>query len=103
MFDQDTIKWFTSLGVGGALALFWAWVYRKDALEWVAAWKGQTELLLDVVKEMTAAMTALSQQCNVQMQMSKDLTNSVHELTGSVSQLVESQRFDRRQGKHHVD
>ncbi len=58
MLDAETLKWCASLGVGGALAGGMFMVYRKDAREWEEAWKGQTALLLQVVKENTAAMTA---------------------------------------------
>lgn len=57
--DTDVLKYFSSMGVGGVIAGLIFLVYRKDAQQWQAAWKGQTELLMDVVKENTAAVTAL--------------------------------------------
>lgn len=56
------MKWLASLGVGGVLAWAMFMVYRKDAKEWHEAWKGQTQLLIQVVKENTAAVTALRDQ-----------------------------------------
>jgi hypothetical protein len=60
LLDLDTLKWLASLGVGGVLAGFIFFVYRKDAIAWQAAWKGQSEMMLQVVKENTAAITALT-------------------------------------------
>jgi hypothetical protein len=57
--DLDTIKFFASMGVGGVLAGGIFWMYRKDSLVWSEAWKGQSQMLLTVVKENTAAVTAL--------------------------------------------
>ena len=34
MVDGETLKWFTTLGVGGVLAGFMFMFYRKDAREW---------------------------------------------------------------------
>lgn len=47
------------LGIGGVLAYAMFMVYRKDAKEWAAKWHEQTKLLMEVVKENTAAMTEL--------------------------------------------
>jgi hypothetical protein len=57
--DVETLKWFVSLGVGGILAGMMFFFYRKDAAQWQAAWRGQSEMLVQVVKENTAAVTAL--------------------------------------------
>lgn len=57
--DLDTLKFVGSMGVGGVVAAMMFWVYRKDALLWQEAWKGQSEMLVQVVKENTAAITAL--------------------------------------------
>lgn len=59
MIDGETIKWLASLGVGGILAGGMFLVYRKDAREWHEAWRGQAQLLTQVIKENTAAITAL--------------------------------------------
>jgi hypothetical protein len=45
--------------VGGILAGGIFFVYRKDSLIWQEAWKGQSQILVQVVKENTAAVTAL--------------------------------------------
>lgn len=57
--DTETLQWFASLGVGGVLAGMMFYVYRKDSLDWQSAWKGQSEMLVQVVKENTAAVTRL--------------------------------------------
>jgi hypothetical protein len=62
MFDEETLKWLASLGVGGILAGFIFMVYRKDSREWQAAWKGQTELLMSIVRDNTKAMTSLDER-----------------------------------------
>lgn len=57
--DPDGLKFLASLGVGGVLAGTMFVIYRKDALAWQAAWQGQSQILVQVVKENTAAVTAL--------------------------------------------
>lgn len=59
MLDPDTFKYLASLGVGGILAGMMFLVYRKDMKVNSAAWEGQSEMLMAVVKENTAAITAL--------------------------------------------
>lgn len=56
--DQETIKWFASLGVGGILAWGMFYVHRKDTKEWLSIcaaqrddWKQKAELLLQVVQQ----------------------------------------------------
>lgn len=62
--DFEFAKWLASLGVGGALAGMMFAIYRKDMKEssarlneLVNQWRGQTELLVQVVRDNTAAMT----------------------------------------------
>jgi hypothetical protein len=62
--DPETLKWLVSLGVGGILAGGMFMVYRKDMKINSDAWRGQSEMLMAVVKENTAAITALIQLVN---------------------------------------
>lgn len=57
MLDLEFAKWLSGLGVGGVLAAVMFSIYRKDMRELTAQWKGQTEMLVQVVKENTAAFT----------------------------------------------
>lgn len=57
--DPESIKWLTSLGVGGSLAGMMFAVYRKDMKSNADAWHGQSEILIAIVKENTSAITAL--------------------------------------------
>lgn len=57
--DPETLKYLGSLGVGGVIAGIMFSVYRKDSLMWQESWKGQSQMLVQVVKENTAAITAL--------------------------------------------
>lgn len=59
--DADTLKWMASLGTGGVLAGMMFVVYRKDMKINSEAWRGQSEMLMAVVKENTSAITALIQ------------------------------------------
>ena len=56
--------WFTqtlpSLGVGGILAAFMFYFYRKDVYLYTEQWKGQSDMLMEVVKENTIAITKLA-------------------------------------------
>jgi len=56
--EIETLKWFATLGVGGVLAGMIFWFYRKDVREDREQWKGQSEMLVGVVKDNTAAITA---------------------------------------------
>lgn len=57
--DAEFIKWFATLGVGGVLAAMMFWFYRRDVANYTALWKGQTDILMAVVKENTASNTKL--------------------------------------------
>lgn len=57
MSDPELIKWLSSLGVGGVLAGILFLVYRKDIKMFTELWKGQSDALMNVVKDNTAAMT----------------------------------------------
>ena len=57
----EMFKFAATLGVGGVLAGLIFWFYRKDSLSHAEAWQGQSEALLRVVKDNTAAVTALQQ------------------------------------------
>lgn len=57
--DADFVKWFATLGVGGILAAFMFFFYRKDVKQYTDLWKGQAEALIVVVKENTASNTKL--------------------------------------------
>lgn len=57
--DGETLKYLASMGVGGIIAGLIFIAYRKDSLQWQEAWKGQSQMLMQVVKENTAAVTAL--------------------------------------------
>ena len=59
MLEGETFKFLATLGVGGVLAGFMFLIYRKDSQLWQEAWKGQSQILVQVVKENTAAVTAL--------------------------------------------
>lgn len=55
--DLDFIKWLSGLGVGGVLAAFMFMAYRKDMQLFTSQWKGQSEALVQVVKDNTIALT----------------------------------------------
>jgi len=62
--DPEILKYLAPLGVGGVLAGAMFFIYRKDSAQWQEAWKGQSQMLLRVVKENTAAITALITKLN---------------------------------------
>jgi hypothetical protein len=61
----ETIQWAASLGVGGLLALGMFLVYRRDSQQNTANWQGQSQMLVQVVKENTAAISALTANLNL--------------------------------------
>lgn len=58
--EIELIKMAAPLGVGGVLAAVMFFFYRADAQRNADNWKGQSELLVQVVKENTAAISALT-------------------------------------------
>lgn len=60
MLDDEFVKWFTTLGIGGILAAFMFSFYRKDVKQYTELWKSATEQLINVVKDNTEANTKLT-------------------------------------------
>ncbi len=52
--DTELVQWLGTLGVGGVLAGFMFHFYRKDVKQYTELWKGQSELLVGVVKDVSA-------------------------------------------------
>ncbi len=59
MIDAELFKILVPFGTGGMLAALIFGFYRKDSLGWQESWKGQQQILIQVVKENTAAMAKL--------------------------------------------
>jgi hypothetical protein len=59
MFDGEFAQWLLTLGVGGVLAGFMFFFYRKDVRQYTDLWKDQSSVLIGVVKENTASNTKL--------------------------------------------
>lgn len=57
--ETDLLKYLAPLGVGGVLAAFIFFYNRKDANAHAEAWRGQSEMLMQIVKENTASNTNL--------------------------------------------
>lgn len=57
--DTEFAKWLATLGVGGTLAAFMFWFYRKDVRQFTDLWEMQTTMLMDVVRENTQSNTRL--------------------------------------------
>jgi hypothetical protein len=56
----DIMQFLAAMGVGGALAWAMFQVHRKDMLEQVAKWEGQSRALMEVVTKNTTAITELT-------------------------------------------
>mgnify|MGYP001559574778 CR=1 FL=1 len=59
--DPQSLEFLAPLGVGGVLAGVMFLMYRRDALRWQEQWKGQTDILLNVVKENTKVIATHSE------------------------------------------
>ena len=80
--DLEFVKWVATLGVGGVLAGMMFFVYRKDSKEAQSRWQGQSEMLMQVVKENTEAFTANAQivaSATVMIEMLVRRLNGTHE------------------------
>lgn len=60
MLDPETIKWFTTLGVGGILAAFMFLFYRKDQKQFTELWQAQASQFASIIRDNTAAITAIT-------------------------------------------
>ena len=61
---MELTKWLSGLGVGGVLGAFIFAAYRKDMKAFHDMWRGQSEILVQVVKENTTAITMLATRIN---------------------------------------
>lgn len=61
LFDNlpELLKFSATLGVGGLLAFAMFLFYRKDQMANAEAWRGQSDVLIAIVKENTAAISQL--------------------------------------------
>lgn len=59
MGDLESVKYIASLGVGGALCALMMSFYRKDVKQYTELWRGQSEMLMTVVKENTISNTKM--------------------------------------------
>lgn len=58
--DAELIKLAAQYGGPGLFALGIFLVYRRDMQQHIANWQGQSQMLVQVVKENTAAIAALT-------------------------------------------
>lgn len=56
---EEFLKILPQYGVGGLLAGFIFLIYHRTQKENIEKWEGQTEILVNVIKENTVALTAL--------------------------------------------
>ncbi len=56
--DHEFIKYLSTLGVGGLIAGLMFLVYRKDMKTYSEQWRGQAEILVQVVRENSTAIAA---------------------------------------------
>jgi phosphate/sulfate permease len=57
--DNEFVKWFATLGVGGVLAGFMFMFYRKDVKQYTDLWKTTSDQMMAVIKDNTASNTKL--------------------------------------------
>ncbi len=57
--EQTLLDAIGQLVANGPLAVLIFYIYRKDSQAWSERWQGEAEQLMQVVKENTAAITAL--------------------------------------------
>lgn len=59
MSDPDFLRFMATLGVGGVLAGFMFYFYRKDTREQTELWRTQTDLLVKLIQSNIEANTGL--------------------------------------------
>ena len=57
--DNEFVKWFATLGVGGVLAGFMFMFYRKDVKQYTDLWKTTSDQMMGVIKDNTSSNTKL--------------------------------------------
>jgi len=58
VIDEELLKWIIGQGGVIAIAVLLLHTYRKDMTHFTHLWRGQSELLMQVVKENTIAITS---------------------------------------------
>lgn len=89
-------KYSATLGCGGLLAFAMFLFYRKDTQANAAAWKGQSDALLTVVKDNTAAMAHL-QTSTVSLQQS---VQSLVQMIAALREEMNSREIARLREEH---
>jgi hypothetical protein len=51
-----------TLGIGGLLAGFMFYFYRKDSKEWIARWEVQSQIWMKIVQDNTSAIVRLEER-----------------------------------------
>lgn len=64
MANEEFLKYLASLGVGGIIAGLMFMFYRRDVKFYTDQWRGQSELLMQVVKENTHSITQNTEVTN---------------------------------------
>lgn len=59
---QQLLPFAASLGVGGILALAMFLIHRKDMQEHIEKWRGQSEILVTVVRENSTVIAKLTEK-----------------------------------------
>jgi len=59
MSDPDFLKFLATLGVGGILAGFMFFFYRKDVRQYTDLWKAQTDVLTSLIESNIEANVSL--------------------------------------------
>lgn len=59
MFDPAFVQYLASLGVGGIIAGLMFMFYRRDVRRYTEEWKGQSMILISVIRDNTVALTSV--------------------------------------------
>jgi len=94
---SESVKWFSSLGVGGVIAGVLFMFYRKDVRQFTDLWRTQTEMLVEVVRENTASNTKLITLIEQGPALTARMLNVVEELS---RRLEREQRLDHAERDH---
>lgn len=70
--DTELLTLAAPLGVGGVLALGMFLVHRRDMQQHISNWQGQSQMLVQVVKDNTVAITKLTEHLDRVIELVKD-------------------------------
>ena len=90
--DIEGLKWFATLGVGGVLAGFMFWFYRRDFIRERVDTRAQQDRVLSIAENTAVALTKLGTGIEV---LSKAAADSQDRAVANFTELIRAIREEK--------